>query len=93
MPDSKAPYIIICDGRIDVLNAAKKQDKLQAASSAAKNLTSYYGERCTLAQTAPISDLQHQMMNNFDSWNNHEVNNAVTQMFMLLDELEDEMGG
>lgn len=91
--DSKAPYIIICSGRIDVLNAAKNQDKLKAASDTARHLTSYYGERCTAEQTTPISELQHQMMENFKTWNKAQTNQAVTDMFALLDALEDEMGG
>ena len=95
MPDgqSKAAYIIICSGQIDVLNAPKRQDKLKAASDAARHLTSYYGERCTAAQTAPISDLQHEMMDNFDSWNNTQVDSNVAIMFGLLHDLEDEMEG
>ena len=93
MSDSKAAYIIICSGRIDVLNASKRQAKLKAASDTARHLTSYYGEKCTAAQTTPISDLQHSMMVNFDSWSNTQANQAVTDMFALLDALEDEMGG
>lgn len=91
MPDSRAPYIIICNGRIEVEASKKPEEKIRAASNAAMNLTSYYGERCTAAQTTPISDLQHQMMGNLNRWNTLEVNAAITQMFDLLDELEDAM--
>lgn len=90
---SKAPYIIICSGRIDVRAAggSAKQQRLKAASDAARNLVSYYRDKVTGEQTQPISALQHEIMDNIDTWNNHEVDNAVTLMFELLDELEDEI--
>lgn len=88
---SKAPYIILCGGRIHVLNSKDHKDKLQAASDAAVGLTSYYGKRVTAEQSTPISDLQHQMMDNFDVWSKTEAEQAVTDMFALLDALEEEM--
>lgn len=88
---SRAPYIIICQGRIGVLNAKTDGDKLQAASDCAAALVSYYGEKLTLEQTEPISDLQHSMMDNFDSWTKDDANLAVASMFVLLDDLEDEI--
>lgn len=94
---SKAPYIIICAGRIDLLAAAPGtqpfQRQLKAASDAACNLVSYFGDRLTAEQTAPISRLQHSMMDNFDKWGAHEAEIAIEQMFELLDELEDQMSG
>lgn len=92
---SRAPYIIVCAGRIDVLEAAPgtqpHQRQLKAASDTARNLVSYFADRLTAEQTTPISKLQHSMMDNFDRWGPHEVEIAVAQMFELLDELEDQM--
>lgn len=90
---SRAPYIIICQGRIGVLNAKADGDRLQAASDSAAALVSYYGDKLTQAQTDPISGLQHSMMDNFDSWTKSDVDTAVASMFALLDDLEDEMEG
>lgn len=90
---SKAPYIIICGGRIAVLEAKGTHAQLKAASDAAVGLTTYYGERCTATQTAPISQLQHDMMDNFNTWNKQEADAAIDEMFELLNELEDEMHG
>jgi hypothetical protein len=90
---SKAPYIIICGGRIDVLNAKTKEDKLQAASSAAVRLVTYFGNKLNAIQTAPISNLQHQIMENLSTWNRSRAEQGVTDMFALLDALENEMEG
>lgn len=88
---SRSPYIIICNGRIAVLNTKSDGDKLAAVSSAATALVSYYGDKLTQEQTDPISELQHSMMDNFNSWNKDEINTGVVSMFALLDDLEDEM--
>ena len=95
MPDSRSAYIIICNGRIEVDAAKHPRDRVRqiisAASRAAANLTTYYGERLTAEQSTPISDLQHEMMDNAGEWSIPETETKVTQMFALLNELEDAM--
>lgn len=86
---SEAPYIIICSGRIDQLAAeGKTASQIKAASDAARNLVVYFGERVTIDDTKPISDLQHEMMDNFTTWSKDEVTAKVNEMFGLLDALE-----
>ena len=86
---SKAAYIIICSGRIDVEVAANSKQKIKAASDAARNLVTFYGDQVTGAETAPISDLQHEMMDNMNTWSKSQADAKVAEMFDLLDALED----
>lgn len=89
---SKAPYIIICSGRIDFLAASTKQEQIQAASNAARNLVVFYGDRVTAEDTGPISDLQHEMMDNMShtgQWTKSQTEAKVDEMFALLDALEE----
>jgi hypothetical protein len=58
---SKAPYIIICSGEINLAAARDALGRMQAASNCAAALVTYYGEKLTLADTQPISELQHDM--------------------------------
>ena len=91
MPDggSRAPYIIICNGRIEVAVSKNGMEMMRAASRCATALVTYYGDKLTTIDTLPISDLQHQMM---DLLNSRKVvrdaGEMVDEMFALLDELE-----
>lgn len=90
---SRAPYIIICAGRIDVALAKNGFEMIQAASRAAANLVTYYGERLSLADTQPISDLQHEMMTMVNTRPVHQnAGDMVDEMFARLDALEDKLG-
>ena len=91
MPDgqSKAAYIIICDGRIGVAVARDPLGRIQAASNCAAALVTYYGDRLGLADTEPISNLQHEMMELATGKQRKNPDEMVAQMFTLLDELED----
>lgn len=95
MPEegSRAPYIIICNGRIDVELAKSGFEAIQAASRTAERLVCYYGERLTNADTKPISDLQHRMMQMVSGRAQHAIGSTdmVDDMFALLDALEDKM--
>lgn len=98
---SRAPYIIICNGRIDLAAAKNGTEAIQAASSAAMRLTSYYGDKVSRADTYAISKLQHEMMelltgnapagthaNGFRS-----ASEMADEMFAQLDKLEKQHEG
>lgn len=93
MPEgSRAPYIIICNGRIELALAKSGFEMIRVASRAATNLVTFYGEQLTDADTRPISDLQHKMMDVVSSRNaTHSSIEMVDEMFALLDALEDKM--
>lgn len=90
---SQANYVVICEGRIDLLNAGRLTDKLQAASSAASALVRHIDimnpGKLKDADTKPVSDLQHYMMDNFHTMKAREVKEKCAEMFALLDALED----
>lgn len=95
MPDggSRAPYIIICNGRIDIGVAKNGFEMIRAASRAATDLVSYYGDKLTASDTLPISDLQHQMMDIVNARAvNYSASEMVDEMFALLDALEQKIG-
>lgn len=96
MPEgSRAPYIIICNGRIDLRTARDPLGRIAAASRCATDLVKYYGERLTYEDTAAISNLQHAMMELIEGKTlartrqqpNHP-DEMVDEMFVLLDALE-----
>jgi len=89
---SKAPYIIICNGRIEVLAAKTPAEQLVAASRAAMRLTSFYDQKGWLdyEDSKPISDLQHRMMDLMNVKEKGDVQGMVTEMFEKLDALEKE---
>lgn len=100
MPEgSRAPYIIICQGRIDVALAKNGFEMIQAASRCAANLVTYYGEKLSNADTRPISDLQHAMMDVVSAQKTagshatgfQTASEMVDEMFALLDALEKKM--
>lgn len=94
---SRAPYIIICNGRINVALAKSGFEMIRSASRTAADLVVYYGDRVTDADTKPISELQHAMMDLVDGTTTRtrqERNSAaemVDEMFALLDALEQKM--
>lgn len=93
MPEgSRAPYIIICAGRIDVALAKNGFEMVQAASHAAATLVTYFGDRLTYADTRPISDLQHKMMELVSARAvSHHAGEMVDEMFALLEALEQKL--
>lgn len=96
---SRAPYIIICNGRIELAVAPNGFQMLRAASNCATALVTYYGQRLTDADTKPISNLQHEMMEVVEghkSTGTHSTgfrnaDEMVDEMFALLDALEQKM--
>lgn len=95
---SRAPYIIICAGRIEAALAPNGFQVIRAASNCAAALVTYYGERLTHEDTQPISKLQHEMMDLVSGRaiaRTHQqslsADEMVDQMFALLDALEDKM--
>lgn len=90
---SLANYIVICKGRIRLGTAKSVGDKLRAASDAAtelvKHIDTMHEGQLTTADTKPISDLQHYMMDNMDKMRADEADQKVTEMFALLDALEE----
>lgn len=92
-PGSRASYIIICGGRINVLNAKGVGEKIAAASNCGCALTSYlgivHGALLTDADTRPISDIQHYLMEHFDSIVKTEAEQRIAELFHLFDELEE----
>lgn len=92
---SNAPYIIICNGRIDVAAAKNTIQLIQAASHTATDLVKYYGDKLTDVDTKPISTLQHEMMDSVQATahaQTRDPSEMVDEMFALLDALEDKMG-
>jgi len=94
---SRAPYIIICNGRIAAALASSGFEMIRAASQAATNLVTYYGDRAGLTDTLPISELQHEMMdliNGRATTRRREprADEMVDEMFALLDALEEKTG-
>ena len=94
---SRAPYIIICNGRIELGTSINQFERLRAASRCAAALATYYGDRVTLADTLPISDLQHEMMdlvNGKPTTRGRQVKSAdemIDEMFARMEALEDKM--
>lgn len=100
MPEgSRAPYIIICNGRIDLALAKNGFEMIQAASRTATALVVYYGDKVSYADTKAISDLQHKMMDvvsNRTLAGTHatgfqSASEMCDEMFALLDALEDKI--
>src|ERR1043165_5145169 len=97
---SRASYIIICDGRIDLAIAKNGFEMIRAASRTATNLVTYYGEQVTNADTKPISDLQHQMMDVVSGTQTpgshakdfQSASDMCDTMFVLLEALEKKIG-
>lgn len=95
---SRAPYIIICAGRIDVALSRSGFEMIRAASRCAADLVSYYGDRLTDADTKAISDLQHDMMDIVEGKTTMRMPappntsaEMVDEMFARLDALEQKM--
>jgi hypothetical protein len=96
---SRAPYIIICQGRIDLALATSGFEMIRASSRAAANLVTYYGDKLSYADTRPISDLQHVMMDvvsgkttaGSHATDFQSASEMVDEMFGLLDALEAKM--
>lgn len=92
---SRAPYIIICAGRIEAALAPNGFQVIRAASNCAAALVTYYGDRLTYEDTKPISKLQHDMMDLvIGRTREHSLGAAsemVDEMFALLDALEQKM--
>jgi hypothetical protein len=95
---SRAPYIIICQGRIEIGTATGPLQRIVASSRCAAALVTYYGNRIGLVDTLPISELQHEMM---DLINGRAIartrqqpksaDEMVDEMFAQLDALEKKM--
>jgi hypothetical protein len=89
---SQANYIIICKGRIRAGQAKSAAEKIIAASDCATELVKHIDTmnpgKLSNADTNPISELQHEMMDNVGKWSKAEADAAVVEMFDLLDELE-----
>lgn len=92
-PVSTATYIIICSGRIDVASARKTSAKLRAAANCAKDVAAYLGKRLTTEDTAPVSVLQHEIMENLSKWSSAKASEKIAEMFAALEVLEAKYGG
>lgn len=90
---SRAPYIIICSGRIAAAATDDPVQKLKAASDCATALVCHlaivHGDDLTSTDTQPISDLQHFMMDNLLTLKKDEAEVKVKEMIGLLYQLED----
>ena len=92
----QATRTIICNGRIDLALAKNGFEMIRAASRAATNLVTYYGDRVSYADTKAISDLQHQMMDVVQGQTTpgshasdfQSASDLCDDMFALLDALE-----
>jgi hypothetical protein len=91
-PASTASYIIICSGRIAVQATKDPLQKIKAASDCASQVVSFieltHGSQVTPADTLPVSNLQHEMMNKMLEWNKEEIEAKCKSMFYLLYQLE-----
>lgn len=89
---SQANYIIICEGRINVLSTDDPVAKIRYASSCAadlvKHIESTHPDGLPQVDSQAISDLQHSMMNVLPGIKKPEANAMVRDMFTLLDALE-----
>lgn len=92
---SRAPYIIICNARIEVALSRNGYEMIRAASNGASDLVCYFGDRLSHEDTEPISKLQHEMMDlvqgNAPSRKPAQAGAMVDEMFALLDALEQRM--
>lgn len=90
---SQANYIIICKGRIDFATAADTGAKIRALSDAATNLVSHIDimspGALSEADTKPISDLQHELMNHALTMSADQVRMHGVEMFNFLDAIEE----
>ncbi len=90
---STANYVIICEGRIDVITSKDTTSKIKALSRVATNLVSHidlvHPGQLAEADVKPISDLQHELMDNALLLSKDQVEAYATTMFELLEELED----
>ena len=89
---SLSQYVIICKGRIDFATGADTGAKIRALSDAAVNLTSHievtHPGKLSEADVKPISDLQHELMDQATTITPEQLNVIATEMFNLLDALE-----
>lgn len=89
---SKAPYIILCGGRIELLAAKNNPaEQIAAASRAAAALSSFYDLKgwLTVEDSQPISSLQHKMMDAMaDGINKYDAHGMAEEMIQLLEDLE-----
>lgn len=92
---SKAPYIIICNGRIATLASESLVGRIIAVSQAAADVITFYdlaiGRRLLVEDVKPISDLQHELMCYMDNRFGYttDIQQKVSKLFELLDELEE----
>lgn len=89
---SRAPYIIICSSLTEVLEASTAAKKICAASKGAADLVKHLAEvhksKLKFEHTKPISDLQHEMMENLKKYTKPQAKAKCDEMFTLLYELE-----
>ena len=86
--------MIICRGRIDVQATKNPIEKICRISACAAQLVSHieltHGGHLTEAHTKPISDLQHDMMENMREFDKSEAELRVKAMIKELYKLEKE---
>jgi hypothetical protein len=89
---SRAPYIIICSGRIAASATNDPVQKLKAISDCATALVSHlavvHGDQLTFEDTQPISDLQHEIMDGLHEFSKDDAEEKVRDMVRLLYRLE-----
>jgi len=90
---SLSQYVIICKGRIDFATGKDTAAKIRALSDAATNLVSHieltHAGELTETDIKPISDLQHELMDQAANMTKTQIKAHGVMMFGLLDALED----
>lgn len=90
-PQSSAPYIIICSGRIEVESAKATEGKIVAASLCAARFSAFmqvaYGEGIEDA-LQPLSVIQHHLMVSFYQMNKSEAEAKIAEMFDCMTAIE-----
>jgi len=90
---SLSQYVIICKGRIDYATGADTGAKIRALSDAAAFLLHHIEVtqpgRLSEADTKPISDLQHYLMDHAGDITPADLELHAVEMFNYLDALED----
>ena len=97
IPDSGAPYIVICSGRIDVGLANNYDSKVSAAGLSAAAFSAFmaqaYPSDELTADLHSISVLQHKLMNHaigVEKLTHEQIDATITELFDAMSAIEQE---
>src|SRR5438128_931323 len=89
--DSRATYIIICDGQTQLVTTFDIGERVRIAAATARNMVTYLGvvatDDLTAADTKPVSDCLHWFENNFDRAHKEDIEGKITELMAIVEGL------